>query len=254
MTDDDKDLEDLFAPLRETARDPADHPTPEELEAYHAKELSPEEEERIREHLVACRECADLVLDLQAFSVAARKPDAGVVDFEQAAAWRDLREKLPFRPEPIVEPAAPEPRRRRSALRPAWGIAALLAVAISGGLVYRAWWPDTPPAEIQITTLDPIGSFRSGEPEIEIETVPRSNEIVLRVDGTTSYPQYMAEIRQGRRKVETLTDLREDEPLNVPLGALGSSLDPGEYEIVLFGLQGDHRKEAGTYRVRFEDS
>jgi hypothetical protein len=250
VTDDDKDLEELFAPLRESARNPVDHPTPEELEAYHAKELSPEEEERIREHLVACRECADLMLDLQSLYAAANQPETGVADFEQATAWRDLREKLPFRPEPIVEPAAPEPRRR-AALRPAWGLAALLAIVILGGLVYRTWWPGTPRGEAQVTTLDPSGSFRSGEPGIEIETVPRSNEIVLRVDGP-SYPGYVAEIRQGGREVKTLTGLREDEPLNVPLGALGSSLEPGEYEIVLFSLQGDHRKKAGTYQVRFE--
>lgn len=251
MTDDDKDLDELFAPLRETARHPADHPAPEELEAYYAKELSPEEEERIREHLVACRECADLVLDLQAFSVAARKPDTGVVDFEQAAAWRDLREKLPFRPETVEERVKAEPKRRRSALRPVWGIAALLAVAISGGLMYRAWAPDTSGAETEITTLDPVGSFRSGEPDVD--TVPRSRGLVLRVD-EGSYSEYVAEIRQRGREVETLTGLREDEPLNVPLGSPGSSLEPGEYEIVLFGLQGDRLQEIGTYRVRFEDS
>jgi hypothetical protein len=255
VTEDEKKLGELLAPLVREGRPPVptDHPTPEELAAYHANELTPEEDERIREHLVVCRECSNLVLGLQALLDAAYEEPSNVADLKQVAVRNALREKVFVQPAATQAPVRTEPRRRRSALWPAWGLAALLAVAISGALVYRALLPDTPPAETQITTLDPIGSFRSGVPGIEIETVPRSNEIVLRVDGL-SYSEYVAEIRQGGREVETLTGLREDEPLNVPLGALGSSLEPGDYEIFLFGLQEGRRKEAGSYQVRFVDS
>lgn len=253
MTDDEKKLGELLAPLVREGRQPVpvDHPTPEELAAYHANELSPEEDERIQEHLVACRDCSNLVLGLQAFLDAADQEPSNVTDLAQVAARAALREKVLVQPVAIQAPVRIEPRRRHPALRSALGIAALLAITVSGVLMYRSWSPDIPQAETEVTTLDPLGSFRSGGPDAD--TVPRSREIVLRVDGR-SYPEYRAEIRKEGQAVRTLSGLREDEPLNVPLGAPGSSLEPGTYEIVLFGLQGDRREEAGTYRVRFEDS
>ena len=250
MTDDDKDLEELFAPLRETARDPVDHPTPEELDAYHAKELSSEEEERIREHLVACRECADLVLDLQAFSVAARQPDTGVVDFEQAAAWRDLREKLPFRPEPGTEPVKTIPRRRGffAPLRSARGIAAVLAVAVvSGVLVYQL----REPVKVQEVTVDPWGSFRGGEGESQTISLPA--KIWLRVPPDDSSPDYRADLYQGEQKVETISDLRKDDLSNVLLELPSGCLEPGEYEIRLAGLEDGQERVIETYRILIMD-
>lgn len=254
MTDDDKDLDELFAPLRETARDPAGHPTPEELEAYHAKELSPEDEERICEHLVACRECADLVLDLQALSVAASKPDTGVADFEQAAAWRDLREKLPFRPETVEEPVKAEPRRRRAAsLWSVRGIAAVLAVAVASGvLMYRLWEP----AEIQEVSLDSIGSTRSGEPDAS-ETVRLPARLFLKPHSDSTYSEYRAEIlNRAGDEIEIVPGLRRDSHFDVPLDLEQGCLEPGDYVIRLLGGRdgGQEEELIGEYRIRILDS
>lgn len=248
MTDDDKDLDELFAPLRKSARDPVDHPTPEELDAYHAKELSPGDEERIREHIATCRECADLVLELQAFYDAGRKEPSDVADLEQVAAWRDLRENLPFLPEPVGKPVKAERGRPGfwAPLRSYQGIAAvLMVVMVSGFLVYRL----QEPAKIQTVTLDPIGSVRRGDP-VAIETVPPSADLVLR-GIEESFTQYRAEIRKGGRVVETLPDLRKDNPSEVLLEEPGASLEPGDYEIVLWGVLNGREEEIARYEVRF---
>lgn len=251
MTDDDKDLDELFAPLREGARDPGGHPTSAELAAYHAKELSPADDLRVREHIVVCRECADLVLDLQAFYDAGREEPSEVTDFEQVAAWRDLREKLPFRADDTLGTPKKAERRRPgffAPLRSLRGIAAVLAVvAVSGVLAYRL----REPARSQVVTLDPVSSFRSGEKD-EGETASPSDDLVLRVAGE-SYKEYQAEIRREGEVIETLSGLREDEPSNVPIGSPGSSLEPGRYEIVLFGLGSDSPpEEIGTYEILFK--
>jgi hypothetical protein len=133
VTDDDKDLDELFAALRRDARDPGDHPTPEELSAYHAKELSPADDLRVREHIVACRECADLVLDLQALYDAGRAESSSVVDLEQATAWRNLQERMEFEP----EKARPLPSRSFfrgffASTQGGYSVAAALLAAVCG--------------------------------------------------------------------------------------------------------------------------
>lgn len=237
MTDEEKNLEEWFAPLREDSGDDSDgHPTSDELDAYYTKELSPEDDARIREHLAACQECADLLVDLQELYAAASEPATGVVDFEQANAWKKLRKKL-FPPKALGLPL------------PVLAFAAALAVVTVGFLVYQAG-PFGPRGEV---TLDPVGAFRGGEVE-EIVAAPRSSDLVLRVAGR-SYPEYRVEIRQGDTVVKTLSGLREDEPLNVPLGDLGSSLEPGKYEIVLFGRGPEGTLDKiGTYEVFLKDS
>lgn len=234
MTDEDKDLHELFAPLRDTARGSVNHLAPQELDAYYTKELAPADDARIREHLAACQECADLLVDLQELYAAASEPATGVVDFEQANAWKKLRKKL-FPPKVLGLPL------------PVLAFAAALAVVTVGFLVYQAG-PFGPRGEV---TLDPVGAFRGGEGE-DIVSAPRSFDLVLRVAGRP-YPEYRVEIRQGDKTLKTLSGLREDEPLNVPLKKPGSSLEPGEYEIFLFGLVDGRPGEAETYRVRFVD-
>lgn len=51
----------------ERSAPPGDHPEPDVLLAYHEGGLSEEEAERIREHLVECEACADVILDYAAF-------------------------------------------------------------------------------------------------------------------------------------------------------------------------------------------
>ncbi|HEX2252008.1 MAG TPA: hypothetical protein VHQ65_01915, partial [Thermoanaerobaculia bacterium] len=74
----------------------AHHVAAEELVDYHHDRVTPRRGEEIREHLALCGECSDLLLELEVFEADAA-PDAaqeGVVDFEEAAAWRHLADRL----------------------------------------------------------------------------------------------------------------------------------------------------------------
>jgi hypothetical protein len=66
----------------------AQHLSGEEICAYHAGDKSAEEEARIQDHLVECRECAALLLDLAAFSEPAGEPNTGD---DVSRAWREFK-------------------------------------------------------------------------------------------------------------------------------------------------------------------
>jgi hypothetical protein len=69
------------------------HATPEELIAYHAGNLSRENDERLQSHLVWCRECLDLLLDWMKFTQPEeRQPQ--ISDAQVAAAWQAMRQQL----------------------------------------------------------------------------------------------------------------------------------------------------------------
>src|SRR5437868_2691251 len=99
------------------------HPTPEALSAYDADELPAEQDDAIQEHFLRCRDCPELLLDLQEFAEPERAaPD--LPDSMVATAWRALRARL-----------AREPWRSR--LR-RWVASSRFAYALSGTLLAAA--------------------------------------------------------------------------------------------------------------------
>lgn len=81
------------APGREA---PAEHPTPEDLTAYDANELTPEQDGHIQEHFLECRDCPELLLDYKVFSSpdAAAEEVPGLSESWIAASWESLRVRL----------------------------------------------------------------------------------------------------------------------------------------------------------------
>ena len=72
------------------------HLSADELSAYQANMLSPHDAERVQDHLIFCRECADLLLDLAIFNESDAFPgalsaagfDTSVSDSNDWAAFR----------------------------------------------------------------------------------------------------------------------------------------------------------------------
>lgn len=237
MTDDDKDLDELFAPLRKEARDPGPHPTPEELSAYHAQELSPADDLRVREHVVACRECADLVLELQAFHDAGKEEPSGVVDLEQAAAWRGLRERMEF------EPGKAPPLASRSVFRRffasaqgGYSIAAALLVTVVG---LTAWnvslvRESREPRAIPIRTFEDVGSLRAGGQPPELPLVLPAL-IILSLPTEAPDLLYRVDfVREGGRHSErSLEASAQGTELSISLPE--GMLPPGRYDVRVAG-------------------
>jgi hypothetical protein len=161
VNDDSADLDRLFARLSGDghAQNPDAHPTPEELSAYLANELSPQADDAIQEHLTQCTLCAGLLLDLQRLLDPPPEdlPREGVADLETEVEWRELRGKLRATQAPGTAPDTDEARKAppRKILR-SQAVAAVLALLLVGA-VFRIVVLDrqlASPVAVQITTIE----------------------------------------------------------------------------------------------------
>lgn len=189
MTDD-RDLERLLGQLAEDGRgqpDPAEHPSDGTLSFYHARKLSPEEEDRVREHLVECKRCRDLLLEYAEFMADEEEEKReGVADLAAAADWQRLRARMgeEERKSQVVVANEPSPLRRFfGSAKTAYSIAAMLAVALIGLASYTANLrraEDEP--ELNSPWLELSGSTRAGEGQGEVIVVSADEEKTLVFD------------------------------------------------------------------------
>jgi anti-sigma factor RsiW len=110
---------DSLQELIDGSPEPMDHPSPDQWLAYQRGELPAEEEARLQEHLVRCRDCFDLAAGAAAFA----EPDAEGEEVETAAAWRLLRPQLDPAPDnvrPISSAAPSQPLRNPPSSWPWW--------------------------------------------------------------------------------------------------------------------------------------
>lgn len=128
-----KEHDDLTDVLEELMA-PGPHLEAEEIADYHNGRLSPEDERRAQDHLVACRECSELLLDLQNFGDPAFGAGETLPDRAGEQVWEGVRKEIqpsnvvPFRRE---EPRAETPRWLRS-LAPIAAMLLLSTMALSG--------------------------------------------------------------------------------------------------------------------------
>lgn len=89
----------LAAHATDTAGNPGEHLTADELAAYHAGELAPADEARAQEHLLRCAECSELLLDLDRLQTGELGALGPATEEEVDAIWEAVR--------PHVRPAVP---------------------------------------------------------------------------------------------------------------------------------------------------
>jgi Putative zinc-finger len=247
--------EELKDAMQEIVRRGLDsHPDPERLAAYHAGELSPEEEGRVQDHLALCRECAALLLDLDGLA----DPDfgAGTDLTGKEAVWRSLQEEM-------APPARVVPLRRTAPSSPRWlqALAASLLIATLGLSLWVASLHRTvtelSSPEPNAPVLDLYSSGTRGEgspaPILTVSGDVRFFTLILNSAGQRRYEGYRVEIvRAGGGKV---WENREIEPfsfgsfsLTIPRRMVG----PGDYRVRLFGRNGGAEEPIDDYAFRVE--
>ena len=238
------------------------HPEPATLAAYHAGELTGEEERRLQDHLVGCPECAALLLDLDGLA----DPGFGAGSLsaaDQEALWKSLQAEI-RKEEPAPASLAPVVPLRRRTLSPSWlpALAAALLVVAVGQAIWLASLQRNVAALSQIQlhapAIDLYASRSRGERQSD-QTVPPKAKIfnlILHPEKPRSASRYRVEItRAGGGTVwsgpwerdEVAPDPYDPVPLTAPRGVLG----PGDYRIHWFEENG-HR--IGDYELQIPDS
>jgi putative zinc finger protein len=251
------------AALRELAagdrRELAEHPTPEQLTAYHAGELPAADEETLREHLALCRDCAELLLDLEDFP--RLEPAAGVrplTSEEVGEAWRQLRERLG--PEAgggsgEVAPVVPlRPRVPGTApLRFAYALAAVFFLATVGLSVWVAQLRHglQPEGNVAFGDLRPEGEgTRGSEPEEHYPADSRLDLLLHPLD-PGNHVEFEVEIR-SRESGAVLWRIAHLQTLSLSIP--GGCLAPGSYRIRLLGVDGGRRVKVDDFPLRIAHS
>jgi hypothetical protein len=244
------------------------HPGVEELIAYHGGGLDEDDQRRIQDHLVTCRDCLDHLLELEEFAgavgageraegeaVRAREParDGGAADFETAAAWRAMRSRLP----------ADEPVRL-----PRWAgaLAAALALAAVGlGLFALGQHRETsalrdrlaelsrPQPGAAIVDLYPPSAVRGageGAPAVELPAGRGWATLILHLPDGERYERYEVEIVDSAERTLWSDGAFEASRLyTLRLGLPSGYLPPGEHSLRVYGIAGDRRNPVQSYPV-----
>lgn len=235
------------------------HPGVEELMAYHGGSLSQEEQQRVQDHVVTCRQCLDHLLELDAFT----RPEAGseggvtgasgAADFETAAAWRALRPRLS--PGPVKVP------------RWAVVLAASLTVAVLGLALWtldqrreigvlsqRLAEVSRPQPGVAIVDLYPPSAVRGeGEavPVVELPAGTGYATLVINLPAGGRQAGYEVEILDSQgRLLWSGGGLEASRFGTLRLGMPGGFLPPGEHSLRLYGRTGEERHWIETYPIR----
>ncbi len=249
------DAEALVAVMAGKAETGADHPEVDLLLDYQSGKLSSEAAAGVLDHLVGCRHCTQILLDLEAFpdAVATVAEPSNVVNLAAVAGWRDFKSRI-AEPPRAVEPARGTPARALYAL------AASLLVGVVGLSMWVADLRQTVAEAYQHRPNTPIfyldAATRDSEPDAGLIEVPPGEPffVLVVLPDTAAFSRLEIELldRQGREVWRGRgLELSESETVSVRFSR--RLLGPGEYRLRLYGLDGDKRSAVvdSTVRIRY---
>ena len=230
----------LVAEQRRKAGGP---PTAEELVAYRRGELSPEEEERIRELLVAYPELAR--------SVAEPFPNEGAEpgdpdylgDDEFAEHWVSLEKRV-------------RPSTNRGNLLSFWRASAAVAAAVAlvlGGLLWRARGELQEPRATEALLIEPSSGQRGiGGPSATLTPGGDVTVLLLQTQQQVTFDQFRVEIldrNSAPRSLWRSAPLQRGEDEMIVVVIPSRYFEPGEYQLVLYGVSGREEEKLADYRL-----
>lgn len=227
----------LMAEQREALGDP---PTPEELQAYRSGELNESEEERIRDLLVAYPELARMYR-----ASLPEEPEPGITEEEIAAGLREVKQRL----------GITRPRRRIRQYIPTT-VAASLAILFFGLYVQaesrardHARTCDLPRILGAPQELDPDGN-RGPTAATVLRKDGEAYLLKPRLLNQIRYPHYSLELRDRRGPVWTANtaEAAQDDTFQIVIPHDFLRAD-SNYELRIFGIDGEARRPVGAYDV-----
>jgi hypothetical protein len=252
----------VVAWLADTGAEGGGHPDAETLAAYHARELPEEDERRVQDHLLVCRECAGLLLDLEGLGDPDFGRDVEIPAGTEEALWERLRQEI--RESPRQENVIPISSRRRSA--PPWmsALAAALLVAVLGLSAWVASLRRTvdelsrPEVNAPVLDLVPLGIGQRDEaaaPDAEVPSGTRMFTLILSPARRGDFQDYAAEIApndsEGGAVAWRERGLRPNVYGSFSLAVPRRALATGEHRLRLFGIgKGGARELLGEYALR----
>jgi hypothetical protein len=203
-----------------------EHPDPQVLGAYHKGRLTPQEEEEIQRHLVACRPCTDFVLELGEFLGGDAAPTLETSQ-EAAILARQLLRK--------VEPAK---------ARGPWNVFGWRAAAAALVAVLAGFWgynlglsksaPGGAPMKAEPLTVVELtdSTQRSGTASEKEQTTSQPEgpmAILLTPNFLEPYTRYRVQIKSDDGKDLGQVMLQTDDTGTLYLVIPGDNLLPGRY-------------------------
>lgn len=235
------------------------HPDTDELVAYHEGTLSPGDAQRVQDHLVACRECAGLLADLEGLGDPEFGAEEEVPDNAGEIVWEKVREEIRRDTAPKVIPFRREESGRAAIPRWFQALAASLLVATVG---LSLWVADLredlkrPQPNAPFLDLYPAGSTR-GEGVSATQAVPsdvRLFTVVLHPGGRAPFEEYEVEILDANgQEVGREPGLKLNPDSVFTLALSRDLLGPGEFRVRLVGIDpGGGRQTVEEYAFRVE--
>lgn len=265
MTDD-RDLDQFLGRLAEDGRDlpdPTEHPGDGTLSFYHARKLSPKEEDRVREHLVECKRCRDLLLEYAEFMEdEEEETPEGVADFGAAADWQRLRGVAVAadgakRVDRAYEPGTPRSFFR--SLKAAYSLAAVLALAVVGLSLYSVDLRgrlEKPELNLELYMPSSNGVARNGSGPASTKDLVKIPEGVdkvafeIPVPPAGSYSSYLLEVHREAILIYREGGLRKLEGDVIRFRLPSSWLKPGDYRVVVFGVGKGRSEQLSEYKFQ----
>jgi hypothetical protein len=238
------------------------HPSPDQLVAYEAAELSETEASEVREHLAVCHECSRAVLDLASFPKIEPRPGVELLSSEEEETqWRRVLDRI-AQEESEVGTRDGSGASSHKRWRPLQLLAAMLAVA---SLALGFWVvrlerqraiEEGPTANVYVAELSPLGaSVPRGEQIHRAPAGMRSVLLLLSVADLRTFDDYRLTVRRDGPEGELAWE--KDGLVRGPQGGFSinvprDSLPAGRYRLILEGVSGEASETLAQYDLRIE--